>query len=91
MSEIHAFFRREERYEGLQLIYGGDEALKRKILEAIEAIKLESDLAPDVTENCDAREPEKCALYLEFNDDYDRDGGAFFEKLLAKLDIKKCD
>ncbi|MDR2153396.1 MAG: hypothetical protein LBO72_11330 [Helicobacteraceae bacterium] len=91
MSEIHAFFRREERYEGLQFVYGGDETLKQKILDAIEALKQESALEPNVMENCDAKEPEKCAVYLEFDDDYDREGGAFFEKLLDKLNIKKCD
>ncbi|MDR2638539.1 MAG: hypothetical protein LBC09_01730 [Helicobacteraceae bacterium] len=91
MGEIHAFFRREERYEGLQLVYGADETLKQKILAALEAIKQESGLNPNVMENCDLRAPEKCAIYIEFDDDYDREGGAFFERLLKKLNIGKCD
>ncbi|MDR1451715.1 MAG: hypothetical protein LBI57_05235 [Helicobacteraceae bacterium] len=91
MSEIHAFYRREERYEGLQLVHGADETCKQKILSAIEDVKQESGLSPNVIENCDLSVPEKCALYIEFNDDYGREGGAFFEKVLEKLDIKKCD
>ncbi|MDR2905156.1 MAG: hypothetical protein LBU73_04290 [Helicobacteraceae bacterium] len=88
---IKAYHRREERYEGLQLVYGEDEAAKAQILEAIEAVKAESEIAPKVMENCDLRERHKCAIYMEFDDDYDREGGAFFERVLERLNIKKCD
>jgi Fe-S-cluster formation regulator IscX/YfhJ len=88
---IKAYFRREERYEGLQLVFGTDEAAKERILSAIDRLAQESGLDPKVMENCDLTQAENCALYLEFDDDYDREGGAFFEKLLAQLDIKNCD
>ncbi|MDR2033787.1 MAG: hypothetical protein LBP89_04065 [Helicobacteraceae bacterium] len=85
--EIKAYFRREERYEGLQLVYGADETAKKTILDAIAKTQSESALRPKIMENCDITQPEKCAIYLEFEDDYDREGGAFFEKLLKTLGI----
>ncbi|GHS87497.1 hypothetical protein FACS189487_03780 [Campylobacterota bacterium] len=88
---IKAHFRREERYEGLQLVFGTDDAAKQQILDAVESAKAESGLKPKVMENCDARQRENCAIYLEFDDSYDREGGAFFDKVLTKLNIKCCD
>ncbi|MGE4294367.1 MAG: hypothetical protein AB7E49_01540 [Campylobacterales bacterium] len=87
---IKAHFRREERYEGLQLVFGKDESAKAAILKAIEELKAEMGQNPNVMENCDASHPEKCAIYLEFEDDYDREGGEFFERLMRKLDIPCC-
>lgn len=87
---IKAHFRREERYEGLQLVFGTDENAKTAILKAIDELKTETGLSPNVMENCDAAHPEKCALYLEFEDDYDREGGEFFERLMRKLNIDCC-
>lgn len=89
-EDIKAYFRREERYEGLQLVYGEKSEYKQIILDAIEAIKKETDLEPQIFENPSKEHPEKEALYLEFNDSYDREGDEFFEKLLAKLGIDKC-
>ncbi|GHV01382.1 hypothetical protein AGMMS49521_1500 [Campylobacterota bacterium] len=88
---VKAYFRREERYEGMQLVYGADESAKQSIITAIDEVKADLGLEPKVMENCDVREPHKCAFYVEFEDDYDREGGAFFEKLLAKLGIKCCE
>jgi hypothetical protein len=88
--EIKAYFRREERYEGLQLVYGNDELSKQAILQAIEQLKEELDLNPQVMENCSLDHPEKCAIYVEFDDDYDREGGEFFERLMKQLNIKCC-
>lgn len=87
---IKAHFRREERYEGLQLVFGSDESAKAAILKAIEELKAETGQNPNVMENCNVSNPEKCAIYLEFEDDYDREGGEFFERLMRKLDIPCC-
>lgn len=89
-EDIKAYFRREERYEGLQLVYGEKSEYKQIILDAIEAIKRETGLNPTIFENPSKDHPEKEALYLEFNDSYDREGDNFFEKILAKLGIDKC-
>ena len=87
---IRAHYRREERYEGLQLVHGSDLAAKDQILEAIEAVKKETKLSPMVCENHDPADKEKAALYIEFDGESDREGGAFFEKVLKRLNIEKC-
>ena len=79
-NDIKAYFRREERYEGLQLVYGEKSEYKEIILQAIEEVQKECRMEPTVFEN-----PSK-----EFNDSYDREGDEFFEKLLRKLGIDKC-
>lgn len=89
-QDVKAYFRREERYEGLQLVYGQNSEYKAIILNAIEEVKKECDLSPTIFENPSKEHPEKEALYLEFNDSYDREGDEFFEKLLRKLGIDKC-
>jgi len=89
-NDIKAYFRREERYEGLQLVYGEKRENKEIILQAIEEVKKETKLDPTIFENPSKDHPEKEALYIEFNDSYDREGDNFFEKLLAKLGIDKC-
>jgi len=89
-DDIKAYFRREERYEGLQLVYGVKCELKQVILDAIDAIQQSTGLNPTVYENPSKDHPEKEAIYLEFNDSYDREGDEFFEALLRKLGIDKC-
>ena len=89
-NDIKAYFRREERYEGLQLVYGEKSEYKEIILQAIEEVQKECRMEPTVFENPSKDHPEKEALYIEFNDSYDREGDEFFEKLLRKLGIDKC-
>lgn len=88
--EIKAYHRREERYEGLQLVFYGPEN-KQKILDAIENVKKRFDAEPKIYENCYKDDPQKCAYYLEFEDDYDKIAGEFFEELLKMLGISKCE
>ncbi len=93
-GDIKAKVRFEERYAGLLLDYSNHLALKNEILEKIEELKKEMELpsnTPEVVENCDPANPEKCAIYIEFQDDYDRVSGEFFDKLLKKLNIKECE
>jgi len=89
-EDIKAYFRREERYEGLQLVYGVKNELKDVILNIVEEIKKETGLAPMIFENISKDHLDKQAIYLEFNDSYDREGDDFFEKVLRKLNIDKC-
>lgn len=90
-SKIKAHFRMEERYEGLQLVYGLNVEEKDNILDAIEKAKKNTGLNPDIFENNDANHPEKRAIYIEFHDDYDREGGNFFEEVLKDLHVEKCN
>lgn len=88
MDDVKAYFRREERYEGLQIAFNKKTQSRDGILKTIEDLKDEMELNPDIFENCYEDEPDKCAFYIEFNDDYDKDAGEFFEALLHKLGIK---
>ncbi len=89
-GQIKAYFRREERYEGLQLVFKEHPELKNEILKAIEDTISETGVTPAVFENCEKIGAAPYAFYIEFNDDYDKEGGNFFEILLKKLGIEKC-
>jgi len=90
-GQIKAYFRREERYEGLQLVFKEHPELKDEILNAIEETIAETKQKPVIFENSEQADEEPYAFYIEFNDDYDKDGGDFFEILLKKLGIDKCE
>jgi len=90
-SKIKARVRMEERYAGMSLVCGCDEEMKKEILDAIEEVKKEMGLNPTVFDNPNKEFPEKEGFYIEFEDDYDREAGLFFEKLLQKLKIDKCE
>lgn len=85
MSVIKAYHQREERYQGLLLEYGGSTELKSRILDAIFSISSITGLSPMMNQNDDA------AIYIEFHDEYDRDGGMFFSDVLARLGIADCE
>ena len=88
--EIQAYFRREERYEGLQLVFKEHPEHKQKVLKAIDETIKETGDTPMVFENSEISGT-PYAVYIEFNDDYDKDGGDFFEILLKKLGIDHCE
>ena len=90
MQQLKAYFRREERYEGLQIVFGDNEEAHSKILLAIEELKKETGYDPKVFENASKQHPEKRAVYIEFHDSYDREGELFFDKLLSRLKIEHC-
>ncbi len=88
IEKIEAHIRMEERYEGLQLKFGDNPTLKKKALEAVEFAKKETGMNPMIFDNIDKSAPQKEAIYIEFNDDSQRDAGAFFEIVLHRLGIK---
>ncbi len=90
-GKIKAYFRREERYEGLQLVFKEHPELKDRIVEAIEKTIEETGANPAIYENSEKVGATPYAFYIEFNDDYDKDGGNFFEILMRRLGIDKCE
>ncbi len=84
---IEAHVRMEERYEGLSLTYGDNPELKKQVFEAIEAVKKETGLTPDVFGNPAKDHPEKEGVYIEFHEDAQRDAGDFFERVLNRLHV----
>jgi len=89
-EEIVANVRMEERYAGLSLVFQGTEALREEIESAIEKVTQETKMAPHIFDNSKDHHESKQALYIEFNDDVQRDSGDFFERLLKALHIDHC-
>ncbi len=89
-EEIVANVRMEERYAGMSLVFVGDEALREEIERAIDKVTKLTRMTPHVFDNSRDHHESKQALYIEFNDDVQRDSGAFFELLLKELKIDKC-
>jgi len=69
MSDIKAYFRREERYEGLQVAFNKKTSNREEILKTIEGLQEEMGLKPDIFENCYENDPDRCAFYIEFSDE----------------------
>lgn len=84
---IKAHVRMEERYEGLSLTYGDNPELKAKVAKAIEAVKEETGLEPDVFGNASTNHPDQEGVYIEFHEDAQRDAGDFFERVLNRLGV----
>jgi hypothetical protein len=90
-GEIEAHVRMEERYEGLSLIFGDHPELKEEILGVVKEVKEETGLAPFIFDKVSNDRPDIQAVYLEFHEDVHRDAGDFFERVLKKLKIDKCE
>ncbi len=89
-EEIVANVRMEECYAGLSLVFEGTEALREEIETAIEKITKLTKMQPHIFDNSKDHHEKKQSLYVEFNDDVQRDSGEFFELLLKELRIDKC-
>jgi len=89
-EEIVANVRMEERYAGLSLVFHGTEELREEIENAIDKVTRETKMDPHIFDNSKDHHEKKQALYIEFNDDVQRDSGAFFELLLKELRIDQC-
>ena len=89
-EEIVANVRMEERYAGMSLVFQGTEALREEIENAIDKVTKQTKMDPHVFDNSKDHHEAKQALYIEFNDDVQRDSGEFFELLLRELRIDKC-
>jgi hypothetical protein len=90
-KEIVANVRMEECYEGMSLVFDGNrDDLRDEINAAIEKAKKDTGLSPLVFDNKKTDKSEHEALYIEFTDEVQRAGGAFFEIVLKELKIDKC-
>ncbi|KYJ86485.1 hypothetical protein [Sulfurovum riftiae] len=89
-EEIVANVRMEERYAGMSLVFVGTDALREEIETAIDKVTKQTKMDPHVFDNSKDHHEAKQALYIEFNDDVQRDSGEFFELLLRELRIDKC-
>jgi len=90
-KEIRAYVRMEERYEGLNMIFGDCPDLKIEILEAIDKVKKDTGHTPFIYDKISNDRRDLQAIYIEFHDDVHREGGDFFERLLRELKIDHCE
>ena len=84
---IDAEYRGEERYSKLSLAYANSDE-EKQINDAIAEITPQFSIQPQIyTSNISGG---RKVIIIEYHDDYDRDAGVVFEKLMKKLDIKEC-
>jgi hypothetical protein len=84
---IDADFKSEERYSKISISYSNDEELKKienALTEAHKSVSLEESTY--TTDIADGRK----VFVVEYHDDYDREAGKVFAKLMELLDIKEC-
>jgi len=90
-SGMKAYVRMEERYEGLNILFETSQETKDFVIDTIEDVKKELELTPFVFEKISNDREDIQAIYIEFHDDVHRTGGDFFERVLRKLEIDKCE
>lgn len=88
---MKAYVRMEERYEGLNILFESNDEEKNKVCKAIDEVKKETGLTPFIFDKISNDRTDIQAIYIEFHDDVHRTGGDFFEKVLRKLGIEKCE
>ena len=89
-EEIIANVKMEECYAGLSLVYFNNPGVREEIERVLKKVEKETGMQPNCFDNSKEYTEEKQALYIEFNDDVQRDSGAFFEMVLKGLRIDKC-
>jgi hypothetical protein len=90
-DEIKANVRMEECYAGMSLVFAYTPELRTEVETAIKKIKKQTGMTPQCFDNSKNKTEAKQAIYVEFNDDVQRDSGEFFTLLLKELKIDKCD
>ena len=84
---IDADFKSEERYAKISISFSTAEELQRieaALAEAHKDVTLEESTY--TTDISDGRK----VFVVEYHDDYDREAGQVFERLMKILDIKEC-
>ncbi len=85
---IRAYHEMEERYARLEIEYFTLEQ-KEEIFTATNQLIEEFHLFPSQTITPEGKFQGR--FCLEFNDDYDKESGKFFEAMIKKLNIGRCE
>lgn len=85
---IDAEYRGEERYSKLSIAFGTEDE-ETRVNIAINEIISQFNIKPQIYSS-DISDGRK-AVVIEYHDDYDRDAGVIFEKIMKTLDIKECN
>jgi hypothetical protein len=78
----------EERYARLELDYDSVKE-KKEICNLVNDLIVEHKISPQIEVKPETIETG--SYIIEFHDDYDKKAGPFFEDLLKRLGISKCD
>jgi endo-alpha-1,4-polygalactosaminidase (GH114 family) len=84
---IDADYRGEERYTKISLAYDTVEQ-KREIEDALASIHEDHKLQRKEYETTGSNG--RKIFVIEYHDDYDREAGTIFEKLMKTLNIERC-
>ncbi|NPA74105.1 MAG: hypothetical protein GXO12_05275 [Epsilonproteobacteria bacterium] len=86
---IEAYHEMEERYAMLEIRFFSEEQ-KSLIKKALSDAIKEYEISPEIVVEYDDNDRSHGMYIIEFHDDYDRESGDFFEKIIKDLDIGKC-
>jgi len=84
---IDAEFRSEERFVRLSIAYMGNEE-KELVINTAEKIVATHTMQPETHISSIAKGRE--VFVIEYHDDYSREAGSIFNKIMKALDIKEC-
>ena len=87
-KDCKAHIQMEERYSRLELDYNNIDE-KKTICNIVNDLIPKHKVSPQITV-C-PKDIKSGEYIIEFHDDYDKRAGAFFEDLLKKLGIERCD
>ncbi len=86
---IEAYHEMEERYAMLEIKFFNKEQSSQINSAIVNAIK-EFEVSPDIMVEHDNNNKNEGIYIIEFHDDYDKESGEFFEKIIKDLNIGRC-
>ncbi|SFP90629.1 hypothetical protein [Hydrogenimonas thermophila] len=87
LETIKAIHTQEERYSKLELIYNNSNE-KEKIYSALKELTYRKECQVEISDNEEGKN--RGFVCIEFHDDYDKESGPFFDALISKLGINRC-
>ena len=87
LENIKAIHTQEERYSKLELIYNNSKD-KERIYDALKELNCRKECQVEISENEEGEN--RGFVCIEFHDDYDKESGPFFDALINKLGIDRC-
>jgi len=87
IETIKAIHVQEERYSKLELLYKSN-LEKEEILNTLNELSYRKECQVEISDN---QEGDGYGfICIEFHDDYDKESGPFFDELISKLGIDRC-
>ena len=86
---IEAYHEMEERYAMLEIKFFDKDQSSQINRVLVDAIK-EFEVSPDIMIEHNNSNQNEGVYIIEFHDDYDKESGEFFEKIIKDLNINHC-